>query len=212
MKILLSSNSAFFCNNFQEVFNISVKDVKLAYVTTAVKGVEDKNYIKTNCLKMKEMGLDFTEVDIDSKNEEELEILLRDFNFIRVAGGNPFYLLKSVKESGFDKVIKKLISQGVIYAGSSAGAYIACPNIDMALWKEECRGQRHKHYGITDYEAMGLVDFLVMVHYEDDLKNVIKKKLLNLEYSLRILKDDQALLIENDQVKFIGKEKEEIIN
>ena len=51
MKILLTSNSLFFDNNFQNIFSIPIKDVKLAYIITAVNGVEDKDYIERAVIK-----------------------------------------------------------------------------------------------------------------------------------------------------------------
>jgi len=212
MKILLSSNGSFFYENFYDIFNIHIKDVKLAFITTASKGVSNKEYMEKHILKMKELGFDFTEIDIDYKNEEELETSLKDFNFIYVAGGSSFYLLKSIKKSGFDKVVKKLVTQGVVYIGSSAGAYVASPSIDISVWKDEYRKEKRNRYGLVDFNAMGLVDFLVLAHYEEGLKEIIKKNLLNSKYLLRILRDGQALLIDDDKISFIGEGEEEIIN
>ena len=59
---------------------------------------------------------------------------------------------------------------------------------------------------------MNLVDFLVIAHYEEGLREIIKRELPNLKYPLRILKDGQALLIDDNKVKFIGEVKEIIIN
>lgn len=212
MKILLSSEGKFFYENWKNIFDTPIVDVKLAFISTASKGASSRDYIEIHFKELKKRGFDFTKIDLDNRNQEELEQILKPFNFIYVAGGNPFYLLKSIKESSFDKVIKKLVAQGVTYIGSSAGANVACPNINMALWKEECREQKHSHYGVTDYDAIGLVDFLVIAHYEEYLEDVIKNELSNLKYPLRILKDGQALLIENNKITFLGKEKEVIIN
>ena len=111
MKILLTSNGSFFYENFKDIFNIPIEDAKLACVTTAHKGTESREYIDKHFKKLEKLGFNFTEIDIDGKNKEELEILLKDFNFIYVSGGDLFYLLKSIKESGFDKVIKKFLKE-----------------------------------------------------------------------------------------------------
>jgi dipeptidase E len=208
LKILLSSEGKFFYENWQDIFNIPIKDVNLAFISTAHKGTESREYIDKHFKKLEKLGFNFTEIDLDGNSQKELEEIFKDFNFIYVAGGNPFYLLKSIRESGFDKVIKKLISQGVVYIGSSAGAYVACPNIDVSIWKDEYRKKERNRYGVKDLSAMNLVNFLVIAHYEEGLREIIERKLPNLKYPLRILKDGQALLIKDNKIIFFGEEKE----
>jgi len=213
MKLLLTSNSSFFYKNLKSIFNIPIKDVKLGLITTASKGTSGREYVDRNISEMKELGFDSTEIDIDGKNEKELEILLKDFNFIHVIGGSPFYLLNSVRKSGFDKVVKKLISQGVVYIGSSAGAYITCPNIDVPLWKyntEEFK-DKYDYCGLEDFNAMSLIDFLIVAHYEEYWDKIIKENLPNSKYPIRILKDGQGLLVEDGQVSFWGEGEEVVV-
>ena len=69
---------------------------------------------------------------MDGKNEDELREILRGKELVYVEGGNTFYLMKAIRESGFEKVIKELLPKGLIYMSVSAGAYVACPTIEMA--------------------------------------------------------------------------------
>lgn len=50
---------------------------------------------------------------------------LKDFDFIWVAGGNCFVLRSEMRRSGFDKIIEKLLGEGKVYGGESAGAVVA---------------------------------------------------------------------------------------
>lgn len=132
-KLLLASDGKFLFSKGLGLIGIPKKQMEIAYVTTASKGgTKSLNYVEQSKQVMWERGYNFEEVDIEGKTEKELEAIFKNKNIIYVAGGNTFYLLKIVKESGFDKVVEGLIEKGVVYVGVSAGAYIACPTIDVS--------------------------------------------------------------------------------
>jgi len=109
--------------------------LSLSFVNTAANVVEDDTFSKEDEKELRNMGFSVQVVDIAGKNEGELREILGNQDVIYVEGGNGFYLLKQVKESGFEKVIKELIDRGVVYVGVSSGTYIACPTIEMHEWK-----------------------------------------------------------------------------
>jgi len=109
-----------------------------------------------------------------------------------------------VRESGFDKVAKDLISKGMIYIGVSAGSYIACPTIEVAGWSHE----NDNIVGLTNLKAMNLVPFLIKAHYSPEYKEVVIEGIKNSKYPVRILTDDQAILVKNGKAKLVGKGKE----
>lgn len=203
-KLLLSSNGGFvFEKGFGLLFD-DISKIKLAYVTTASKGVDDLNYLKWHKEEMDKLGIDYEEIDIEGKNEDGLREILKDKNAVYVEGGNTFYLLKAVRESGFDKVVSELIEKGVAYIGSSAGSYIACPTIEMSTWKPKQKDT----FGVTDLRALNFVSFLLMAHYVPEMKNYLKEKISNAKYPTRILRDGQAILVEDDKVSFVGEGEE----
>jgi dipeptidase E len=178
-----------------------IKEMKMAYITTASKGENYASYVELYKQKMKELDYDFEEVDLDDKNEQELKKILADKELIYIEGGNTFYLLKAVRKSGSDKIIKDLVASGVIYMGSSAGAYIACPTIEVSTWVRPDRFDRH---GITNFTALNLVPFLVVAHYDQKNDGLLKEKIKTTKYPVKILTDDQALLVKDGKVKLIG--------
>jgi len=125
-------------------------------------------------------------------------------DIIWVRGGNTFFLLKHVKESGFDKVVKKLVNKGKIYVGTSAGTYIACPTIEMAHWKR----QDLNLVNLKSLKALNLVPFLIFAHYTPKYKKEVKEGIKKSKYPVKIINDDQAILIQDKKVKLIGKGKE----
>jgi len=199
--ILLTSSGKFVTDGDMLFLAKPISQMKLAYITTAAKGVQDASYVNARKQRMAELNFNFEEVDLDGKNENELMKILADKEIIYVEGGNTFYLLKTVRESGFDNVIKNLIDKGVIYIGSSAGSYIACPTIEMNLWKHPDINR----YNLTDLTGLNLVSFLVTVHYAPEFKELLKEKIKNSKYPVKILTDEQALLVRDGEVKLLGK-------
>ena len=187
--ILASSGQFITANNVDHFLPKKITDCKIAYIITASKKVDDTGYIERHRQKMDELNFSYTEIDIAGKNEDELKKALDGHNIVMVEGGNTFYLLKAVRESGFDNVIKELINNGVVYVGSSAGSYIACPSIIMATWSN--RG--FDRCGITDFTAMNLVPFLIKAHYTPDMLETLKEKASGLQYPMRVLNDNQAI-------------------
>ncbi len=198
--ILTSSGSFITANNIDHFLPKEIADCEVAYIITASKKVDDTSYIDRHRQKMNELNFSYTEIDIAGKNENELKKALDGHDIVMVEGGNTFYLLKAVRESGFENVIKELIKKGVVYIGSSAGLYITCPSIIMATWSnrgfDRCR--------ITDYAGMNLVPFLIKAHYTSDMKAMMEEKAKNLQYPMRVLNDDQAILVRDGEVQLLG--------
>jgi len=198
--ILTSSSSFITANNVDDFLPKKITDCKIAYIITASKKVDDTGYIERHRQKMDELNFSYTVIDIAGKNEDELKKALDGHDIIMVEGGNTFYLLKIIRESGFANIIKDLIEKGVVYVGSSAGSYITCPSIVMATWSN--RG--FDRCGITEYSAMNLVPFLIKAHYTSDMLEMLKEKVNDLQYPMRVLNDDQAILVRDGEVQLLG--------
>ncbi len=208
MKLLLASNGHFAINKIKDLIKKPANQIKIAWVITASKGgVLSDEYLKRHEKQMTELGYDFTRLDIESYSPEKLKEILQDKDVLYIEGGNVFYLLKAVRQTKFDQLIKEFIAQGGLYVGSSAGAYIMCPTIEMGAWKHQDRPR----YGLEDLNGLNYVPFLLTAHYEPAYETIIREKLSSLKYPLRILKDEQGILVEGKDIKFIGEGKEEVI-
>lgn len=203
------------CSSFQILyeydtatwFGKALKDLRIAYIPTAAKGASSQDFLEVRRQEFAREGYHYEEIDIDDKGEEELYALLQGKDAVIVEGGSTFYLLDSVRRSGFDRVIKKLLPEGLIYIGGSAGSYICCPTIEMATWKHQ---DKYSHINIEDLKAMNLVPFLVTVHFKDEYREVVRKGIQNAAYPVRVLTDEQALLVQDGKVTLVG-EGEEIV-
>jgi dipeptidase E len=203
-KLLLASNGSFLISQGYQLLGIPKDLLHIAYITTASKGVANKDYLERHKKAMKRHGYAFEEIDIEGKSVRELRKIFKEKNVIHVEGGNTFYLLKAMKEHGAGALIAKLVNDGMTYVGTSAGAYIACPTIEMSTW-----GPKHSEsYGLKDLAALNLVPFLLKVHYTDDMKELVKKMIAACAYPVHILRDGQGILADGTRYKFIGKDKE----
>lgn len=205
-RFLLSSNGKFVIEKGIRLLFDDVSKMRLTYITTAGKWVRDTSYLMIHRNSLENEGYDFEELDIEGKNKDDLREVLKDKNAVYVEGGNTFYLLKAVRESGFDTVIKELIEKGMVYIGSSAGSYIACPTIEMATWKKP--GEEKENFGVTDLTGMNLVPFLVKAHYDPDQDELLKEKISQSKYETKVLKDGQAFLVEGGQYQLVGEGEE----
>lgn len=202
--LLLASNGDFVFEGNYKISEKPLNKLKWAHITTAQKGTQNKEYILRHQRRMDDLEWDYEEIDIEGKTQTELKNLLKDKDIVYVEGGSSFYLLKAIRESGFDKIVKELIDKGIPYVGTSAGSYVACPTIEMATWKHQ---DKYDHCGITDFSAMNIVPFLVTAHYNPEYKEKIKEGMAKSKYSTRILKDGQAILVKDDTYEFLGGEE-----
>lgn len=174
--------------------------IKLAHIITASNEVNPHPWRDNDKKAMLKLGIQVEDIDIKGKTEKELRLILKDKDVIYVQGGSPYYLLKHVKESGFDKVAKGLIDKGVLYVGASAGSYIVCPTIEQALWKKP---KRNRH-GLADKEpAMDLVPFLIVAHYEPKFAESLIAGINETKYPVKVLADDQAILVKNETIQLV---------
>lgn len=204
--ILLLSSGKFLPNN-PLILGKPFKEIKMAMVINASKGkgVANTDYLERDKTFFKEQGCNFFELDLDGKTEDELRDILKKVDVVYLEGGSTFYLLKSIRDSGFDKVIGELLPQGLIYMGVSAGSYVACPTIEMATWKHQ---DKYDHYGITDLTGMNLVPFLLSVHYKPENQELLKEKIPQASLSVKILTDDQAILVRDGKEQLLGSQEE----
>lgn len=203
MKLLLSSDSELVFEQGFDLLGIPTDQLRVAHITTASKGSAHPHIIDDE-RKMLMNKYHLESYDIEGKTKDQIDTFLSDKNVIYVQGGNTFYLLRAIKQTGFDKIVKAQIALGKTYIGVSAGSYIACPTIEMATW----RNQDRERFGVTDFTALNLVPFLIRAHYESSQSKLLKEKINKCPYEVKILTDKQAILVEDDKYTLVGDRNE----
>ena len=197
----------------EEIMNLLQKpayNVTVAFISTASKPKEDIAYLKQDWLIMKEeMGFNIEEVDIEGKTEAQVMKLLELKDIIFVEGGNTFYLLKAMRACKFERIIKKLLKHGKVYVGASAGSIVAGRTIKTASWKN---GDKNI-VNLINLKGLNLVPFDIFVHYQPEHAEIIRKKLpwKWQRKKLKIITDEQAILVQGKEVSLIGSGEQIIV-
>lgn len=175
---------------------------KIAYIMDAKKPRLKLNpdYVFEDKINFEKSGFQTDFIDLETSDPQKLEEILSKYDALYLKGGNTFHLLHSIKKSGFDKIISNLIDQGIIYIGESAGSYITCPNIEMAYWGN----QDENLIGLKDLNGLNLVPFQIIAHYTPELAKSIDEEIKKSKYSVKLLTDQDLILIEDGEIRSIA--------
>ena len=187
-------------DEFLKLLGKEPEKTRVCFITTASHPEENKWYVEKDRERLSELCFKVTELDLKDENENSLDAKLKDFDVIFVEGGNTFYLLKYVRESGFDKVLKLFLDKGGIYLGVSAGSMIVGLNIESAGWKHADRNI----VDLQDLTGLNLVPFVIAPHIDESNIEAIKECASKVNYPVIALTDKQAVLIEDGTQKIVG--------
>jgi dipeptidase E len=200
-KIILASDLSFLLKYGYDLTGIPKDKMKIGHITTAYKVSRNSlDFFKKVSEIIKENGYDMEDFDIDGKTKEEIKDFFKDKNVVHIEGGNTFYLLKAIRETGFAEILKELLNEGRVYIGTSAGSYVMCPTIEVSTWNDDGKDK----FGLTDFTALNYVPFILKVHYKDESENLLREKMKTAKYPLRILRDGQGILVQDDKYTFFG--------
>ena len=180
--------------------------VRMLFIPTAGNLDENIWWIDKDRDVLDDMGFQITELDIAVEPYEGFETALKNSDIVYVAGGNTFYLLKQLRDKGFDKLLTEYVDKGLLYAGASAGALIAGLDIEPVSTIDE----PEKVEGLTSTKGLGWVNIVPIPHYDmtartkaiDDIKEKYKSR-----YEIVLLTDDDALVVEGDSWKKVESKR-----
>jgi peptidase E len=156
-------------------------EAKVLFIPTAAQDDEGRMvaaFLKDELLWIGITPENITVYDIDGTLTQEEAMA---FDVIYFTGGWDGYLLDRIKQTGFDKIIKKMVYANKVYIGQSAGSVIATPNIGG------CFG------GAYSKETSGLCLVNAYIDAHCNFKPGLKKQDLPLPHIM--LCDHQALAV-----------------
>lgn len=202
MKLILSSCDFLNPNSRQTIIENLDKELnecKLLFIPNQ-KATYEKIHSEKYYNRLKEDGFLKKEniyIFDESKSEKFRDL---DIDIIYISGGNTFATLDKIRKANFENYIKEYIKKGVIYIGGSCGAHIVTKNIEHLLKLDD------NYIGITNFNALGLFDGVIIPHceakeYNPELRQEIYNKLLEEgKYSVYKLTNDESLIVTEDGI------------
>ena len=169
---------------------------RAVFIPTAGDPYENKDFVVADKIALQKYGIEVTDLDLKNKTEKDINESLAMADILLVAGGDTFYLMEKLKESGADRAIKNFISRGGIYIGSSAGSIVCCPTIEGA----EKFDNPNLAPNLKNFNGMGIFNEVVIPHtqkekYFEKVKEATEK-LTSKGFKVHHLTDDDVLFFD----------------
>jgi len=142
-------------------------------------------------------------IDIPYTEILKTEVLKSDI--IHLSGGNTYYFLKYLRQSGMLSELKQFVKNGGILTGLSAGAIIMTSSIETAGFPEFDKDENDEN--LKNLKGMGLVNFEFFPHYKNSKR--YDREIVSYSRShdspVYACPDGSGIIVNNNQLTFIGK-------
>jgi dipeptidase E len=209
MKLYLSSKSIPSPRDLAALIGKPIDAISVALIPNSKDFFAEhaRNYLVNDFVTyMKQLGLNVEVVDLrDYSHDDVLKQKLASYDLIWAMGGNTFNLRYEMKRSGFEKIIRELLDEGVVYGGDSAGALVA--GISIAGVESADKPQFAEEV-IT--EGLDLVPFFFLPHADSPgYAHVVPvfKRLHQDSGNIIELKDSQVAIFNGDSHQIINSKE-----
>ena len=173
-----------------------------ALVVTADNEYKENNYHVARCIKELE-SLDL-KVDIFDLDKQPAA-LLSQYDVVEFIGGNPYYLLHSIRENNAQEILRD-IAQNKVLIGWSAAAFVFSPTLELV----NCYSPEMNFIGLTDLNALSLTEVQVLPHYNRFLSKFenFEEKCCEYEkeYDVRVIRINDGEGVFIDEEVYVCKE------
>jgi peptidase E len=114
MKLILGSDYSFLERYGYALTGIPKEDMRIGYITTAGTKAHDPSFLEQRESSLRRNGYIFESIDLTRKSTSEIRRFFAEKNLIQVEGGNTFYLLKIIRETGFDILLDEFLCAGKV--------------------------------------------------------------------------------------------------
>lgn len=183
-------------------------DYSVAFITTAAldRGDDNPSWLEHYRQELRHLGItNIEDIDLRKFTHQTLQEKLETKDIFFVNGGNTYYLMKYVTESGFGQILPQLLEQNKLYIGVSAGSVIMGHDIALASWSPNDEDVNDGY--ISDTTGLALVPFAIWPHFKTSDEIVIKE---NVSYPVLALTNTQAVLWKDNHYSVVGEGLERI--
>ncbi len=130
---------------------------------------------------------------------------LKQYDAVYIGGGNTFYLLKTIRDSGFDKLLLRYLKDGGVYYGGSAGAIITGKDIGTSY----VGGASDKNIvGLKNLRGLNLVNgYSIVCHYAEKYDKGAKSYIKRYRANMLCLPEETGLYVSDGKIKVMGTKK-----
>ena len=170
-----------------------------AVVVTADNEYKEKNYhVNRVVAELESLNLHVDILDLDKIPAENL----LNYDVVEFIGGNPFYLLNSIREHNAIDVLK-VVADTKVLIGWSAAVFVFGPTLELVnIYSADMN-----FLGLKDLSGIKLTDVEVLPHYERFLnrfdKFEEKCRIYEKEHSVEVIRlnDGEGVFIEGNTLE-----------
>ncbi len=203
IKMFLSSSFCDVVSLFKDFAGEEVAGKKVTFIPTASIVEEYVGHVENDKKAFESLGIIVDVLELSTASNEDIKEKITSNDYIFVSGGNSFYLLQVLQETGADLLIKEQVSNGKLYIGTSAGSVVMSPNIQYV----ELMDDKSFAPKLADYQAMGMTDQYPLVHYSSEPFASVAEEVYQ-EYKdklpLVLLSNYQVMIVQNQEVSVLS--------
>lgn len=172
----------------------------VVYIPTAANGEYYGSWKGGESIQVAQsLGADLRIVELENSAYTNVLQQIGQPDVLWIAGGMSGYLLYWMRRTKLDQALPSLLKK-TLYVGSSAGVMVCSQTQNVAEWF-----LADPEPGAGLGPGLGLIDFEVYPHYEDELYDQIKQRWTN--GKLYLLKNGEVITVVDDQVQVLGEER-----
>ena len=180
-----------------------VAGLRLAFVPTAAgPDAETKEWVQADRRQLESFRCEVSTLDLAVVEADEVAAALRGVDGVFLTGGNSYLLLWHARRSGFAELVPGLVADGrLVYAGTSAGAMVAGPDLAAAASLDN----RREVPELESSLALGLVPFVVLPHDNDPETCARHDEIVAAHPTVDFVRltDERAMLVRGDVVELV---------
>ncbi|SGZ04084.1 Peptidase S51 dipeptidase E [Moritella viscosa] len=202
-KLFLTSSFTDVVELFVQSEKTELKGKTVTFIPTASIHEEVTFYVDAGKKVLQDLGLIIDVLEISTATKNEISSKLESNDFIYISGGNTFFLLKELRRTGADELIKEQINRGKPYIGESAGSVILSPNIEYVKEMDDFNAVAD----LVSFSSLSVIDFYPLPHYTNfPFQESTQKIMSNYMDAINLIpfSNAQVILVDGDKVELVS--------